>query len=89
MDKRQQLLQIGTDWFHQQGWEVQTFQLEEARLRAALNRINAQKILLQRPDQVTPFSFPIIVDRQRERLSSEKLADRIKRMTVEGGRPRS
>lgn len=64
--------------------EVQTFQLEEARLRRALNRINEQEILLQRPDKFTPFSFPIIVDRLRERLSSEKLADRIKRMTLQG-----
>lgn len=63
--------------------EVQTFQLEEARLRRALNRINEQHILLQRPPKYTPFSFPIIVDRLRERLSSEKLADRIRRMTVD------
>lgn len=64
--------------------EVQTFQLEEARLRRALNRINEQEILLQYPPKFTPFSFPIIVDRLRERLSSEKLADRIKRMTLHG-----
>lgn len=64
--------------------EVQTFQLEEVRLRRALNRINEQHILLQRPPKFTPFSFPIIVDRLRERLSSEKLADRIKRMTIDG-----
>lgn len=64
--------------------EVQTFQLEEARLRRALNRINTQKILLCRPPKVTPFSFPIIVDRLRERLSSEKLVDRIRRMTLNG-----
>lgn len=64
--------------------EVQTFQLEEARLRRALNRINEQKILLQRPPKFTPFSFPIIVDRLREKLSSEKLADRIRRMTLNG-----
>lgn len=64
--------------------EVQTFQLEEARLRRALNRINEQEILLQYPPKFTPFSFPIIVDRLRERLSSEKLADRIRRMTLHG-----
>lgn len=64
--------------------EVQTFQLEEARLRRALNRIHEQEILLQRPPKFTPFSFPILVDRLRERLSSEKLADRIRRMTLHG-----
>lgn len=64
--------------------EVQTFQLEEARLRRALDRINGQNILLRYPPRVTPFSFPILVDRLRERLSSEKLADRIRRMTLNG-----
>lgn len=66
--------------------EVQTFQLEEQRLRRALNRINGQDIRLMRPSKFTPFSFPIIVDRLRERLSSEKLADRIRRMTLDGVR---
>lgn len=63
--------------------EVRTFQLEEARLRTALERIRKQRILITRPRKATPFSFPIIVDRLRERLSSEKLTDRIKRMTLE------
>jgi len=29
---------------------------------------------------MTPLSFPIYVDRLRDRISSEKLADRIRRM---------
>lgn len=62
--------------------EVMTFQLEEIRLRQALERIGQQKIILSQPDKATPFSFPIIVDRLRERLSSEKLADRIRRMKL-------
>lgn len=62
--------------------EVMTFQLEEVRLRRALERIGQQSVILSTPDKATPFSFPIIVDRLRERLSSEKLADRIKRMTL-------
>lgn len=63
--------------------EVLAFQLEEARLRAALDRIESQEILLTRPGRFTPFAFPIIVDRLRERLSSEKLEDRIKRMKLQ------
>jgi ATP-dependent Lhr-like helicase len=63
--------------------EVMTFQLEEARLRDALNRINRQRIMLIRPEKATPFSFPIIVDRLRERLSSEKLEDRIRKMKLQ------
>ncbi len=57
-------------------------QLEEGRLRLALERINSQKIIWKQCEKATPFSFPIITDRLREKLSSEKLADRIKRMTL-------
>jgi len=62
--------------------EIMTFQLQEERLRGAMDRINAQTILFQQPERATPFSFALIVDRLRERLTSEKLADRIKRMRL-------
>ena len=55
-------------------------QLEEGRLRMALERIHHQKIIWKKCEKPTPFSFPIITDRLREKLSSEKLEDRIKRM---------
>ncbi|OAD91063.1 DNA ligase-associated DEXH box helicase [Aequorivita soesokkakensis] len=58
-------------------------QLEEGRLRLALERINSQKIIWKQCEKPTPFSFPIITDRLREKLSSEKLADRIKKMTLQ------
>lgn len=55
-------------------------QLEEGRLRLALERITQQKIVWKKCSQPTPLSFPIITDRLREKLSNEKLADRFKRM---------
>ncbi|WP_271423701.1 ligase-associated DNA damage response DEXH box helicase [Aequorivita sinensis] len=58
-------------------------QLEEGRLRKALERIKSQEIVWKQCEKATPFSFPIITDRLREKLSSEKLADRIKRMTLQ------
>lgn len=63
--------------------EVMDFQLEEARLRRALERIATQKIVITSPDKPTPFAFPIMVDRLREKLTSEKLEDRIKRMAIQ------
>jgi ATP-dependent Lhr-like helicase len=57
-------------------------QLEEGRLRLALERIAEQEIVWKQCNRPTPFSFPIITDRLREKLSNEKLADRIKRMTA-------
>lgn len=56
-------------------------QLEEGRLRMALERIAEQEIVWKPCQNPTPFAFPIITDRLREKLSNEKLADRIKRMT--------
>ncbi len=57
-------------------------QLEEGRLRLALERIAQQEIVWKACQKPTPFSFPIITDRLREKLSSEKLADRIRKMTA-------
>lgn len=65
--------------------EVMDFQLEEARLRRALDRISHQKIVITNPDKPTPFAFPIMVDRLREKLTSEKLEDRIRRMAIKYG----
>jgi ATP-dependent Lhr-like helicase len=65
--------------------EVMDFQLEEARLRKALERIAMQKIIITQPEKPTPFAFPIMVDRTREKLTSEKLEDRIKKMKLEYG----
>jgi ATP-dependent Lhr-like helicase len=65
--------------------EVMDFQLEEARLRQALERIASQKIIITQPEKPTPFAFPIMVDRTREKLTSEKLEDRIKKMKLEYG----
>ncbi len=63
--------------------EVMTFQLEEARLRNALNRIQGQYLLFAYPSKPTPLAFPIIVDRMREKMTSEKLEDRIRKMTLD------
>ena len=62
--------------------EVTEFQLEEERMRKTLERINQQKIILTTPEQSTPLCFPIMVDGMRERLTSERMEDRISRMNV-------
>jgi ATP-dependent Lhr-like helicase len=60
--------------------EVFSQQMEELRLRDMLSRIQHSKIVLTYPKRLTPFCFPIKVDSMRENLTSEKLADRVKRM---------
>lgn len=56
-------------------------QLELPRLREALERIGRQRKVLKDPGCFTPFAFPILVDRLREKLTSEQLEDRIRKMT--------
>jgi ATP-dependent helicase Lhr and Lhr-like helicase len=60
--------------------EVMAQQMEEARLRNMLERIQKSKIIITFPQRLTPFCFPIKVDSMRENLTSEKLEDRVKRM---------
>lgn len=60
--------------------EVLDFQLEETRMRYALERIAAQAIVVKHIDKPTPLAFPILVDRLREQLTSEKLEERIAKM---------
>jgi ATP-dependent Lhr-like helicase len=64
--------------------EVLELQLDEARMRAALKRINSQQIVLKHMKKSSPFAFPIMVDRlNRDRVSSEKLEDRIRKMIAQ------
>lgn len=60
--------------------EVLDFELEEVRLRRALERIHQQDIILKNPENVTPFAFPILVDRLREKFTTETLQDRVQKM---------
>ncbi len=68
--------------FQQAYRETFEHQLEEGRLILALERIEKQEIIVKHCEKPTPFSFPIITDRLREKLSSETLAERIKKMTA-------
>ena len=63
---------------------IETFehQLEEGRLLQSMERIAQQEIVWKQCEKPTPFSFPIITDRLREKLSSETLAERILKMTA-------
>ena len=58
-------------------------QIEEVRLRKALNRIFASTIILKYPVKLTPLAFPIKVDSMRENLSSEELKARVLKMQMQ------
>lgn len=67
---------------HQALQEAVYQQLEQAALKTLLNSINQQKMIICNPPKPTPFAFPIMVDRMREKLSSETLEDRILNMQM-------
>lgn len=60
--------------------EVIFYQLEWKRMREALDRIRSQRLLVTHPERATPFAFPIMVDRLREKTTSETLEARIAKM---------
>jgi ATP-dependent Lhr-like helicase len=66
--------------------EVHDFQLEEARMRAALERIEKQEIVIITTEKPTPLAFPILVDRMNSNhLSNESIEERVKKMKAEFG----
>lgn len=60
-------------------------ELDARRIRTALERMNASRVVVTRPKKPTPFAFafPLIIGRLREKVSTEKLADRVERMLAE------
>lgn len=60
--------------------EVLEQELELTRLRDTLRRLQARTLLVKDVARATPFAFPLMVERLREKLSIEKLSDRLARM---------
>jgi ATP-dependent Lhr-like helicase len=60
--------------------EVLRQELDVARLEQTLSRINNRTLDLHVIKRPTPMAFPLLVERMRESLSTEKLSDRIARM---------
>ena len=63
--------------------EVLEQQLEASRMHAALQRLDDSLVTMTDPPKVTPLAFPLLVDKLRERVSSETLAERIARLQTQ------
>lgn len=63
--------------------EVLRQELDLARLEDALVRMRERRLDLHMLRRPSPFAFPLLVERFREKLGTEKLADRIARMVAE------
>ncbi|ROO38589.1 ligase-associated DNA damage response DEXH box helicase [Pseudomonas sp. 7SR1] len=67
----------------QAGEEVLREELDIRRLEQTLERLDTLTLDLHAIQRPTPLGFPLLVERFRESMSSEKLADRIRRMVRE------
>ena len=63
--------------------EVRLQELELERIRVALESMSASRLALTHPKKPTPFAFPLIIGRLREKVSTEKLSDRVERMLAD------
>ncbi len=58
-------------------------ELEIGRLRQTLERMRARKLVITRPPRFTPFSFPLMVERLREAVSTESAGKMVERLLAE------
>jgi len=63
--------------------ELLAQELEIGRLRHSLSRMATQQLVVKALARPTPFAFPLMVERFREQLSNESVADRIARMVAQ------
>jgi ATP-dependent helicase Lhr and Lhr-like helicase len=63
--------------------EVLEQELELERLRRALNEMRARQLNYRMLARPTPFAFPLMVERFREQVTTERLGARIERMLAD------
>ena len=63
--------------------EVLEQELELTRLRETLEELHARRVAYREVKRATPFGFPLMVARFREKVSTEKLNERVARMVRE------
>ena len=66
--------------------EVLSQELDLARLSATLQRMQRQRLEFVELKAPSPFALPLMVERFREKLSNEKLADRLERIVRDAER---
>lgn len=69
--------------YRQAARELLERELDLARLTDTLRRIETEHLLVRPVEKPTPLAFPLLVDRLRARLSSEKLSERVRRMQLQ------
>jgi ATP-dependent helicase Lhr and Lhr-like helicase len=62
--------------------EVLERQLERSRLARTLERLSRSRLLVRQTERPSPLAFPLLVDRTRQKVSSESVGDRVRRMQL-------
>jgi len=73
----------GNRLLHQAEQELLSQELDVDQLAQTLTRMSTQELTLRVLKKPTPLAFPLLVERFREKLSNETLAERIARMVAE------
>ena len=63
--------------------EVMEQELELTRLRGTLTELHGRAVAYRQVERATPFGFALMVERFREKLTTEKLSDRVQRILRE------
>jgi ATP-dependent helicase Lhr and Lhr-like helicase len=63
--------------------EVLEKHFEQGRLARTMMRVAGSEMLIVRTERLTPLAFPLVVERQSATLSSETIADQVRRMRAE------
>ena len=63
--------------------EVLRDELDVDRLASTLAQLQIKTMRWKAVERATPFAFPLVVERLRESVTSEKMADRIARMVAD------
>ena len=63
--------------------EVLSQELDIRRLKEVLRRMRRQRVTFVELAVPSPFALPLMVERFREKLTTEKLKDRLERMLKE------
>jgi ATP-dependent Lhr-like helicase len=67
--------------------EVLERELELPRFETTLEMLAKRRVVFKFPKRVTPLALPLIADQMRNRVSTEKLADRVARMQLAMQKP--
>ena len=63
--------------------EVLSQELDLTRLQSTLKLLQKRQLVIKTLARPSPFCFPLLIERLREKLSTEKLSDRVARMLKE------